>query len=52
LADLKAERANLGIKGRQIEAEALIRHVAEPIGAETDSERPIRLLLALMMMWV
>jgi hypothetical protein len=51
-ADLKAERATLGAKGRQIEAGATaIRHVAEPICAETDSERTIRWLLALMMMW-
>jgi hypothetical protein len=52
LADLQAVHATLGAKGRQIEAEAApIRHAAEPIGAETDSERTIRLLLALMMMW-
>jgi hypothetical protein len=52
LADLKAERATLGATGRQIEAEGdLIRYVAEAIGAETDSERTIRWLLALIMMW-
>jgi hypothetical protein len=51
LADLKAERATLGGNGRQIEAEAApIRHVAEPIGAEPDSEWAIRWLLALMML--
>jgi hypothetical protein len=51
LADLKAERATLGANGRQIEAEAApIRHVAEPIGAETDSEWAIRWFLALMML--
>jgi hypothetical protein len=51
LADLKAERATLGAKRRQIAAAAApIRHVAEPIGAETESERTIRWLLALMMM--
>jgi hypothetical protein len=50
-ADLKAEHA-LGATGRQIEAEAaLIRYVGEAIGAETDSERTIRWLLALIMMW-
>jgi hypothetical protein len=52
LADLKVERATLGAKGRQIEAEAApIRYVTEPLGAETDSERTIRWLLALIMMW-
>ena len=51
LANLKAERAILGAAGRQIEAVATpIRPVAEPIGAETDSERAIRWLLALMML--
>jgi hypothetical protein len=51
LADLKAERATSGAKARQSEAEAApIRPVAEPIGAETDSERAIRWLLALMML--
>jgi hypothetical protein len=49
LGDLKVKRAALGAKGRQIEAEAApIRHVAEPIGAEKDSEWTIRWLLALM----
>jgi cytolysin (calcineurin-like family phosphatase) len=43
LADLKAERAALGAKGRQIETEdAPIRYVAELLGAEADSERAIR----------
>src|SRR6266478_3717876 len=43
LADLKAERAALGAKGRQIETEsAPIRYVAELVGA--DSERAIRWL--------
>jgi predicted nucleic acid-binding Zn-ribbon protein len=51
LADFKAEYATLGAKGRQIEAVAApIRHVGESIGAETDSERAIRWLLALMML--
>jgi chromosome segregation ATPase len=51
LADLKAERAALGAKGRQIETEAApIRYVAELIGADTDSERAIRLLIALMVL--
>jgi hypothetical protein len=51
LANLKAERAILDAKGRQIEAEAIpICHVAEPIGADTDSEWAIRWLLALMVL--
>jgi hypothetical protein len=50
LADLKAERANLGAKGPQIEAEATpIRHIAEPIGADPDSEWAIRWLLLMML---
>jgi hypothetical protein len=49
LADLKAERAALVAKGRQIETEAApIRHVAELIGATADGERAIRWLIALM----
>jgi len=48
LADLKGERAALGAKGRQIETEAApIRYVAELIGADTNSERAIRWLIAL-----
>jgi len=51
LADLKAERAALGAKGRQIETEAAsIRYVAELIGADADSERAIRWLIALMVL--
>jgi hypothetical protein len=51
LADLKAERAALGAKGRQLETEAApIRYVAELIGADTDSERAIRWLIALMVL--
>jgi hypothetical protein len=51
LADLKAERAALTAKGRQIETEtAPIRYVAELIGADTDSERAIRWLIALMVL--
>jgi hypothetical protein len=47
LADLKAERAALGAKGKQIETEAApIRYVAELVGADTDSERAIRWLIA------
>jgi len=51
LADLKAERAALGAKGRQIETEAApVRYVAELIGADADSERAIRWLIALMVL--
>ena len=51
LADLKAERAGIGAKGKQIETEAApIRYVAELIGADTDSEKAIRWLIALMML--
>jgi hypothetical protein len=51
LADLKAERAALGAKGRQIEAEAApIRYVAELLGTDTDSERAIRWLIALIVL--
>jgi hypothetical protein len=51
IADLKTERAALGAKGRQIETEAApIRYVAKLIGADADSERAIRWLIALMVM--
>src|SRR6266446_1670871 len=51
LADLKAERATISAKGRQIETEAApIRYVAELIGADTDSERAIRWLIALIVL--
>lgn len=51
LADLKAERAALGAKDRQIETEAApIRYVAELVGADTDSERAIRWLILLMVL--
>src|SRR6266436_4787516 len=51
LADLKAERATISAKGRQIETEAApIRYVAELIGTDTDSERAIRWLIALMVL--
>jgi hypothetical protein len=52
LADLIPERATLGGDGRQIEAEAApVRYVAEPIGADTDSEWGIRWFLALIMLY-
>ena len=48
LAALKAERATVAAKGRQIETEAApIRYVAELLGTDTDSERAIRWLIAL-----
>ena len=51
LAALQAERATVTAKGRQIETEALpIRYVAEIIGADTDSEKAIRWLIALMVL--
>jgi hypothetical protein len=51
LAELKSQRAALGAKGRQIETEAApIRYVAELLGADTDSERAIRWLIALMVL--
>ena len=51
LAALKAERAAVAAKGRQIETEAApIRYVAELIGADTDNERAIRWLIALMVL--
>ena len=51
LAALKAERAQVAAKGRQAEIEtAPIRYVAELVGADTDSERPIRWLIVLMVL--
>jgi hypothetical protein len=51
LAALQTERATVAAKGRQIETEAApIRYVAELIGADTDSERAIRWLIALMVL--
>jgi hypothetical protein len=51
LADLKAERAAIGTKGRQIETEAApIRYVAALIGTDADSEQAIRWLIALMVL--
>jgi hypothetical protein len=50
-ASLKAERASVAARGRQIETEAApIRYVADLIGAETDSERAMRSLIALMVL--
>jgi hypothetical protein len=51
LAALKAERASVAANGRRIETEATpIRYVAELLGADTDSERAIRWLIALMVL--
>jgi hypothetical protein len=51
LATLKAERASVAAKGRQVETEAApIRYVAELVGDNGDSERAIRWLIALMVL--
>jgi hypothetical protein len=51
LAALQTERASVAAKGRQIETEAApIRYVAELLGVDTDSERAIRWLIALMVL--
>ena len=51
LAALKTERASLAAEGRQAETEAApIRYVAELVGANMDSERAIRWLIALMVL--
>jgi uncharacterized coiled-coil protein SlyX len=51
LAALQAERASVAAKGRQLETEAApVRYVAELIGADTDSERAILWLIALMVL--
>jgi hypothetical protein len=51
LAALKTERATVAAKARQAEVEtAPIRYVAKLVGANTDSERAIRWLIALMVM--
>jgi hypothetical protein len=51
LAALEAERASLAAQGRRIKTEAApIRHVAELIGADTDSERAMRWPIALMVL--
>src|SRR5262249_2627224 len=51
LAGLKVERASVAAKGRQAETEAApIRYVAALVGANMDSERAIRWLIALMVL--
>jgi hypothetical protein len=50
-AGLKAERASLAAQSHRIETEAApIRYVAELVGADTDSERAIRWLIALIVL--
>jgi hypothetical protein len=50
-AGLKAERASVAARGGRIETDAApIRYVAELVGANTDSERAIRWLIALMVL--
>jgi hypothetical protein len=51
LAALKTERASLSAQGKRIETKATpIRYVAELIGVDTDSEKAIRWLIALMVL--
>ena len=51
LAALRLERATVAARGHQIEIEAApIRYVAELVGADTDGERAIRWLIALMVL--
>jgi hypothetical protein len=51
LAELKTERATVAAKGRQQATEAApIVYVAEMLGMDTDSERAIRRLIALMVL--
>jgi hypothetical protein len=51
LAALKAERASVAAQGKRIETEAApIRYVAELLGIDTDSEKAIRWLIALMVL--
>ena len=51
LADLKAEHAALVATGHKIETEtAPIRYVVELLGTDTDSEKAIRWLIALMVL--
>ena len=48
---LQTQRATVTAKGRQIETEAApIRYVAGLVGADTDSERAICSLIALMVL--
>jgi len=52
LAAMQAERAGTAARARQIEMEsAPIRYVAELVGANTDSERAIRWLIMLMVLY-
>jgi hypothetical protein len=49
-AACEPERASVAAKSRQAEKDASIRYVAELIGADTDSEKAIRWLIALMVL--
>jgi hypothetical protein len=52
LAALKTERAQVSAQGRQVEAEAApIVYVAEMLGVGGNSERAIRWLIALMVLY-
>jgi hypothetical protein len=51
LVALQTERASVATQGRRIETEAApIRYVAELLGTDTDSERAIRWLIALIVL--
>jgi hypothetical protein len=51
LAALKAERDSVAAQSRRIETEAgPIRYVAELVGPDTDPERAVRWLIALMVL--
>ena len=49
-AACEPERASVAAKSRQAEKDASIRYVAELIGADTDSERAVRWLVALIVL--
>jgi hypothetical protein len=51
LAPLQTERASVAAQGSKIETEAApIRYVAELLGLDTDGEKAIRWLIALMVL--
>jgi hypothetical protein len=51
LAHLKTERATLAANSRKIETKAApIRYVAELLGVDTDAEKAIRWLIALIVL--
>ncbi len=49
-AACEPERASVAAKSRQAEKDASIRYVAELSGADTDSERAVRWLVALIVL--